>query len=64
MNKLKLLGIASMIALLGACSSNTYKIKTEKVDKLTVVPSWYMANINDTDACDLDTNLIGQVKKQ
>ena len=64
MNKLKLLGIASMIALLGACSSNTYKIKTEKVDKLTVVPSWYMANINDTDACDLDTNLIGQVKKK
>ena len=23
-----------------------------------------MANINDTDACDLDTNLIGQVKKK
>jgi len=65
MNKyVKTIGAISMIALLGACSSNTYKIKKEQSGQLNKVPSWYMANINDTDACDLSTNLIGQVKKE
>ena len=64
MNKyVKLVGAVSMVALLGACSSTNYTIKKEKADSLNVVPTWYMANINETDACNLDTNIIGQVKK-
>ena len=65
MNKyVKTIGAVSMIALMSACSSTSYKIKKESSNQLTTVPSWYMANINDTDACDLSTNLIGQVKKE
>ncbi len=65
MNKyIKTVGLVSMIALMSACSSTSYKIKKENSSQLNVVPSWYMANINDTDACDLSTNLIGQVKKE
>ena len=65
MNKyVKTIGLVSMIALMSACSSTSYKIKKESSNQLTTVPSWYMANINDTDACDLSTNLIGQVKKE
>jgi len=65
MNKyIKTVGLVSMIALMSACSSTNYKIKKENSSQLNVVPSWYMANINDTDACDLSTNLIGQVKKE
>lgn len=64
MMKLKTIGAVACIGLLTACSSTNYKIKTEKADRLDVVPKWYMANINDTDACNLDTNIIGQVKKE
>ena len=63
-NYIKTIGAISMVALLGACSSTTYKIEKEQKDSLNVVPAWYMANINETDACDLSTNLIGQVKKE
>lgn len=60
----KTIGALSMVALLGACSSTSYTIKKENADSLNVVPKWYMADINETDACNLDTNIIGQVKEK
>jgi hypothetical protein len=30
---------------------STYKIKSEKADSLDKVPNWYMADINETNAC-------------
>ena len=64
MKKLNILLISSLILTLGACSSKNYTIKTEKKDSLNTVPAWYMADINDTDACNIDTNIIGQVSKK
>ena len=54
-NKLKVLGAVLAIASLSACSSmnSTYKIKSEKGNVVDKVPSWYMADINETKACDL-----------
>ena len=54
-NKLKVLGAVLAIASLSACSSmnSTYKIKSEKGNIVDKVPSWYMADINETKACDL-----------
>src|SRR5210317_4690 len=60
----KTIGALSMVALLGACSSTSYTIKKENADSLNVVPKGYMADINETDACNLDTNIIGQVKEK
>jgi hypothetical protein len=62
MNKLKMVGLVSALALMSACSSTTYQIKNEKSDVVDTVPKWYMSNINETEACNLDTNLIGMVK--
>ena len=62
MNKLKMIGLVSTLALMSACSSTTYQIKSEKSDVVDTVPKWYMSNINETEACNLDTNLIGMVK--
>lgn len=65
MNKyVKTIGALSMVALLGACSSTTYTIKKENADNLNTVPKWYMADINETDACNLDTNIVGMVKEK
>lgn len=65
MNKyIKTVGALSMVALLGACSSTTYTIKKESADSLNNVPKWYMADINETDACNLDTNIVGMVKEK
>jgi len=64
MNKLKMIGLVSTLALMSACSSTTYQIKNEKSDVVDTVPKWYMSNINETEACNLDTNLIGQVKEK
>ena len=54
-NKLKVLVAVLAIASLSACSSmnSTYKIKSEKGNVVDKVPSWYMADINETKACDL-----------
>ena len=54
-SKLKVLGAVLAIASLSACSSmnSTYKIKSEKGNVVDKVPSWYMADINETKACDL-----------
>ena len=54
-NKLKVIGAVLAIASLSACSSmnSTYKIKSEKGNIVDKVPSWYMADINESKACDL-----------
>ena len=54
-NKLKTMGAILAIASLTACSSmnSTYKIKSEKGDVVDKVPAWYMADINESKACDL-----------
>ena len=59
-----MIGLVSTLALMSACSSTTYQIKNEKSDVVDTVPKWYMSNINETEACNLDTNLIGQVKEK
>ncbi|MDB4809886.1 hypothetical protein OAH34_01680 [bacterium] len=64
MNKLKMIGLVSTLALMSACSSTNYQIKNEKSDVVDTVPKWYMSNINETEACNLDTNFIGQVKEK
>ena len=50
-----MLGAVLAIASLSACSSmnSTYKIKSEKGNIVDKVPSWYMADINESKACDL-----------
>ena len=54
-SKLKMLGAVLAIASLSACSSmnSTYKIKSEKGNVVDKVPAWYMADINESKACDL-----------
>ena len=54
-SKLKVFGAVLAIASLSACSSmnSTYKIKSEKGNIVDKVPSWYMADINESKACDL-----------
>jgi hypothetical protein len=53
-NKLKTIGAILAIASLSACSSmnGTYKIKSEKGNVVDKVPAWYMADINESKACD------------
>ena len=55
MNKVMKLGALVAIVGLSACSSmnSTYKIKSEKGNIVDKVPSWYMADINESKACDL-----------
>ena len=49
--------LGALVAIVGlrACSSmnSTYKIKSEKGNVVDKVPAWYMADINETKACDL-----------
>ena len=54
-NKLTKLGALVAIVGLSACSSmnSTYKIKSESGNVVDKVPSWYMANIDESKACDL-----------
>ena len=54
-SKVMKIGMILAIAGLSACSSmnSTYKIKSEKSNVVDKVPSWYMANINESKACDL-----------
>ena len=53
-NKVMKLGALVAIVGLSACSSmnSTYSIKSEKGNVVDKVPSWYMADINDSKACD------------
>jgi hypothetical protein len=53
--KLKTIGALVAIVGLSACSSmnSTYKIKSEKGNVVDKVPAWYMANIDESKACDL-----------
>ena len=54
-SKLKTIGAILAVASLTACSSmkSTYKIKSEKGNVVDKVPAWYMADINESKACDL-----------
>ena len=53
-SKLKTIGAILAVASLTACSSmnSTYKIKSEKGNVVDKVPAWYMADINESKACD------------
>ena len=43
-----------VIGLLGVgCSSTTYQIKSESGQVVNTVPSWFMADIKESKACDL-----------
>ena len=43
-----------VIGLLGVgCSSTTYQIKSESGKVVNTVPSWFMADIKESKACDL-----------
>jgi len=54
MNKsVKIISAGALALMLGACSSSTYKIKSENGNDLNKVPKWYMADINESKACDL-----------
>ena len=48
--------LGALVAIVGlsACSSmnSTYKIKSEKGNTVDKVPAWYMADINESKACD------------
>ena len=54
--KNKVMKLGALVAILGlsACSSmnSTYKIKSESGNVVDKVPSWYMADINESKACD------------
>jgi hypothetical protein len=49
---LAILAVAGLTACSGGMNS-TYKIKTENGNVVNKVPSWYMADINESKACDL-----------
>ena len=53
-NKMMKLGALVAIVGLSACSSmnSTYKMKSEKGNVVDKVPAWYMADINESKACD------------
>ena len=53
-NKVMRLGALVAIVGLSACSSmnSTYKMKSEKGNVVDKVPAWYMADINESKACD------------
>ena len=53
-SKVMKVGMILAIAGLSACSSmnSTYKIKSEKGNVVDKVPAWYMADINESKACD------------
>ena len=55
MNKVIKLGALVAIVGLSACSSmnSTYKIKSENGNVVDKVPAWYMADVNESKACDL-----------
>ena len=56
MMKNKVMKLGALVAIVGlsACSSmnSTYKIKSESGNVVDKVPSWYMADINESKACD------------
>ena len=53
MKTVKLLTVVAASLLLANCSTKTYQIKSEDGKTLNTVPSWYMANYNESKACDL-----------
>ena len=53
MKTIKLLTVVVAGLLLANCSTKTYSIKSEDGKTLNTVPSWYMANYDESKACDL-----------
>ena len=53
MKNVKVIGLVSLMALMSACSTNSYKIVQEDKEKLTKVPKWYMCDFNEKKACDM-----------
>ena len=51
MKQMKILLVLVMSVMLTNCAGN-YKIKSESGNVVDKVPSWYMADINDSKACD------------
>ena len=51
MKQMKILLVLVMSVMLTNCAGN-YKIKSEKGNVVDKVPAWYMADINDSKACD------------
>ena len=57
---IKTLMIVATGLILGACSSSTYKIKTESNKILDTVPSWYMMDFKDKKACNLNSQDVNE----
>ena len=51
MKQMKILSVLAMSVMLTNCAG-TYNIKSEKGNVVDKVPQWYMADINDSKACD------------
>ena len=51
MKQVKIITALVMSVMLTNCASN-YNIKSEKGNVVDKVPKWYMADINDSKACD------------
>ena len=53
MNKtIKVLSAIILSAMLTNCAGGNYNIKSEKGSVVDKVPKWYMADINESKACD------------
>ena len=52
MKKMKILSVLLMSVLLTNCAGGNYNIKSEKGSVVDKVPKWYMADINESKACD------------
>jgi len=52
--------IIAVSLILGACSSSTYKIKTESNKTLNTVPSWYMMDFKEKRACNIGSQDVNE----
>ena len=57
---IKTLMIVATGLILGACSSSTYKIKTESNKILDTVPSWYMMDFKEKKACNVNSQDVNE----
>jgi len=57
---IKKLAIVAVSLILGACSSSTYKIKSESNQILDTVPSWYMADFKEKKACNIGSQDVNE----
>ena len=57
---IKTVMIVAIGLILGACSSSTYKIKTESNKILDTVPSWYMMDFKEKKACNVGSQDVNE----